>query len=149
MTRSQSDSAPLRIGCVPYLNAKPLIHWFHTPACDVHAQVVYAVPADLARLLREGQLDVALVSTIELFQTPDLVVIPDISISADGPVKSVRLFSCRPYDRISSVALDTSSLTSAGLIRILLAERYGLTPRYVPHGPDLDRMLSVCDAGLI
>src|SRR5579863_4984975 len=106
MKTSRSDSAPLRIGCVPYLNAKPLIHWFDTPACqleEVRAEVTYTVPSELARLLREARLDVALVSSVELFHHPDLVVIPDISISAEGPVKSVRLFSCRPYTRIERV----------------------------------------------
>src|SRR5579871_1103266 len=115
MKSSPSSPEPLRIGCVPYLNAKPLIHWFDTPECDVHAEVTYAVPSELACLLREERLDVALVSTVELFHNPDLVVVPDISISAEGPVKSVRLFSCRPYTRIERVALDTSSLTSVAL----------------------------------
>lgn len=139
----------MKIGCVPYLNAKPLIAWFHTRACDADVELTYAVPSELARQLRDGRLDVALVSTFELFQNPRLQVVPDISISADGPVKSVRLFSCVPFEKIETVALDTSSLTSVALIRILLKEVYGLTPRYVSHPPDLDGMLSACDAGLL
>jgi len=140
---------PLRIGCVPYLNAKPLIAWFHSRACDADVELVYAVPSELARQLREDRLDVALVSTFELFQNPNLRIVPDISISANGPVKSVRLFSCVPFEKIESVAMDTSSLTSVALILILLKEVYGLTPRCIPHPPDLDGMLSVCDAGLL
>jgi chorismate dehydratase len=70
-------------------------------------------------------------------------------VSADGPVRSVRLFSRAPFDEIRSVALDTSSLTSVALIRILLAERYGISPRYVYHAPDLERMLDTCDAALL
>jgi chorismate dehydratase len=140
---------PLRIGCVPYLNAKPLIEWFHDPACDVSAEIIYAVPSELARQLDNNLLDVALVSTFELFQNPGLLVVPDVSISADGPVKSVRLFSSVPYPDICRVALDTSSLTSVALVRILLAERYGLSPEYVSHPPDLEKMLTENDAGLI
>jgi chorismate dehydratase len=139
----------MRIGCVPYLNAKPLVDWFHSDACDVEAEVIYAVPSQLARQLDANELDVALVSTFELFRNPSLRVIPGISISADGPVKSVRLFSCVPFERIRSVALDTSSLTSVALIKVLLKELYGLSPEWVPHPPDLGRMLSECDAGLI
>lgn len=138
-----------RIGCVPYLNAKPLIDWFHSPDCDADAEVVYAVPSELARQLRQNRLDVALVSTFELFRNPSLRIVPDISIAADGPVRSVRLFSCVPFPRIESVALDTSSLTSVALVRILLKERYGLTPRLTPHPPDLNRMLAACDAALL
>lgn len=139
----------LRIGCVPYLNAKPLIEWFHSDDCDVVAEVGYAVPSQLARQLDAGRLDAALLSTFHLFERPELAVIHDVSIGADGPVKSVRLFSRVPYPDIHSVALDTSSLTSVALTRILLAEQYGLEPAYVSHAPDLAAMLEACDAGLI
>lgn len=139
----------LRIGCVPYLNARPLIEWFHTPECDANAQVDYVVPSKLADMLREDRLDVAMVSIIELFRNPSLRIVPDISISSDGEVKSVRLFSRVPPERIESVALDTSSLTSVALTRILLREVYRRAPRFLSHPPDLDAMLSVCDAGLI
>jgi chorismate dehydratase len=138
-----------RIGCVPYLNAKPLIDWFHSPDCDANVEVIYTVPSELARQLRQNRLDVALVSTFELFRNSSLRIVPDISIAADGPVRSVRLFSCVPFPRIESVALDTSSLTSIALVRILLKERYGLTPRFILHPPDLNRMLSECDAALL
>jgi len=140
---------PWRIGCVPYLNAKPLIAWFHSIDCDVETEVIYAVPSELACQLRAERLDVALVSTFELFRTPGLTLIPHISIAADGPVKSVRLFSCVPFRNIKRVAMDTSSLTSVALAKILLRERYGIEPEYVPHAPNLDAMLAEYDAGLI
>src|SRR5688572_13368045 len=139
----------LRIGCVPYLNAKPLIDWFHEPECDADAVVEYEVPSRLAVRLREGSLDVGLLSTFELFENPGLTLLPGISISADGPVKSVRLFSKVPFERIESVALDTSSLTSTALIRILLSELYGAYPEYESHAPDLEAMLQRHDAALI
>jgi chorismate dehydratase len=100
-------------------------------------------------MLREDLLDVANVSIFEAFRAPGLVLIPDISISANGPVKSVRLFSKKQPADIRSVALDTSSLTSVNLCRILLAERFGVSPCYEHHAPDLDAMLQSCDAGLL
>jgi chorismate dehydratase len=100
-------------------------------------------------MLRENSIDVALVSIFEHFRSPDLALLPGISISADGPVKSVRLFSCRPFESVRSVALDTSSLTSVALTRILLHEKFGIDPVYESRPPDLDDMLSRCDAGLI
>ena len=78
---------------MPYLNAKPLVDWFHSPECDVEVELVYAVPSKLAQMLREGTLDVANVSIFEALQNPKLSLIPHISISATGAVKSVRLFS--------------------------------------------------------
>jgi len=139
----------LRVGCVPYLNGVPLAAWFHSTECDANIDLTYVVPSELARQLRDRRLDVAMVSSFESFQNPDLRFVPGISISADGPVKSVRLFSKVPFSQIRSVALDTSSLTSVALTRILLKERYGLEPDYIRHPPALQAMLAECDAGLI
>jgi chorismate dehydratase len=139
----------LRIGSVPYLNAKPLIDWFHEPVCTAQAEVIYAVPSELARMLRRDEIDVANVSIFEGFQNSDLILVPNISISAYSAVKSVRLFSRVPFDQILSVALDTSSLTSAALTRILLAETFGIQPEFVAHPPQLEQMLAQHDAGLI
>ncbi len=139
----------LRIGTVPYLNAKPLIDWFHSGECEEDVKLTFAVPSFLARMLREGELDVANCSIFESFQNPELTIIPNISISAYGEVKSVRLFSRLPLSDIRSVALDSSSLTSAALIQILLAELHGIEPRYKNFPPDLEEMLDACDAGLL
>lgn len=142
----------IRIGSVPYLNAKPQVDWFHSPDCDLntdHVSVTYAVPSRLAQMLRADELDVANVSIFEALQNPELVIVPGISISAYGAVKSVRLFSRVPVESIRTVALDTSSLTSNALLKILLKERFGLSPTYQHHAPDLDAMLSQFDAGLI
>lgn len=139
----------IRIGSVPYLNAKPQVDWFHSSECDANVELIYAVPSQLAEMLRAGTLDVANVSIFEALQNPGLVLIPDISISAYGAVKSVRLFSKKPMEQIESVALDTSSLTSAALTKILLNEQFGLTPCYRHHPPQLEAMLAECDAGLI
>lgn len=139
----------MRIGSVPYLNAKPMVDWFHSAECESPVEVVYAVPSRLAEMLREGSVDVANVSIFETFQNPDLILIPDLSISACGAVKSVRLFSKKPLHEIESVALDTSSLTSNALLRILLKEQFGIIPCYSHHIPDIYAMLENHDAGLI
>ncbi len=139
----------LRIGSVPYLNCKPLVDWFHEENCPVAAKIEYAVPSHLAEMLKHDEIDVANVSIFEAFQNPDLVLIPNISVSAYSAVKSVRLFSNVPFAEIKSVALDTSSLTSAALTRILLAEQFGIAPEFVSHPPHLEEMLSEFDAGLI
>jgi chorismate dehydratase len=54
-----------------------------------------------------------------------------------------------PVPEVRRVALDTNSRTSATLIRILLRERWGLTPEYVHERPDPERMLAEADAALI
>lgn len=139
----------MRIGSVPYLNAKPLVDWFHTEECSMSVELTYRVPSELAQMLQGDKIDVANVSIFAAFQNPDLVLIPNISISAFGAVKSVRLFSKKPLNDIQTVALDTSSLTSVALTKILLKEQFGVCPTYLHHRPDLPAMLESCDAGLI
>ena len=139
----------LRIGSVPYLNAKPLVDWFHSAECDADVELIYAVPSELAQMLRRDELDVANVSIFESFRNPDLTLVPGISISAYGAVKSVRLFSQVPLPELRTVALDTSSLTSVALTKILLSELFRVQPQYVSQPPHLETMLHTCDAGLI
>ncbi len=139
----------IRIGSVPYLNGKPLVDWFHSERSEGDVKIAYDVPSQLAMMLRSGQIDVANCSIFEAFQQAGLAVVPDISISADGAVKSVRLFSKVPLSKIRSVALDTSSLTSSALTRILLTESFGVAPLYRHHAPDIESMLEDNDAGLI
>ncbi len=139
----------IRIGSVPYLNAKPLVDWFHSPECDCDVEIIYEVPSKLAQFLRDKRIDVANVSIFEGFQNSDLTLIPGISISAFGAVKSVRLFSKVPIDNIRTVALDTSSLTSAALTKILLKESFQITPEYHQAAPNIEDMLKHYDAGLI
>lgn len=139
----------LKIGSVPYLNAKPLVDWFHSPDCTEDVELVYAVPSKLAVMLRSGAVDVCNCSIFEGISRPGLCVIPDISISSHGPVMSVRLFCNRPISEVRTVALDTSSLTSSALTQIILSETYHITPHYIHAPPVLDAMLESCDAGLI
>jgi chorismate dehydratase len=139
----------LRIGIVHYVNSRPLSRgllrdepggWF---VCEP------LPPATIADRLRDGSLDVGLVPSIELARIPGLVVVPGLAIAATHEVRSVLLVSTVPVGEIRSVALDENSRTSAALVRILLAERYGLTPDYRPARADLDEMLAGSDAALL
>ncbi len=138
------------VGCVPYLNARPLMRWFTDTEEGKKSgvRVVEAVPSELARMLARGDVSAALVSSFELFRRPGLAFAPGVGVVADGPVLSVRVLSRVPIAQITSVALDTSSLTSVALLKILLAE-WGVTPVFRHAAPDLDAMLSQADAALL
>ena len=74
---------------------------------------------------------------------------PGAAIASRGPVRSVCLFHRGPLERVRRVALDTSSRTSSALVRVLLRERLGHDPQYVPMAPGLVDMLAVADAALM
>ncbi|MBX7167046.1 MAG: menaquinone biosynthesis protein [Pirellulales bacterium] len=123
-------SAPrrrLRVGAVNYLNTKPLIYRLDELYPD--AELVLDLPSRLADRLAAGELDVALIPSVESFQDPTYSIVSDACIGCRGPVWSVKLLSRVPVERIQSLALDEGSRTSAALCRILLHERYGLQPR--------------------
>jgi len=137
----------IRIGAVEYLNARPLVSGLErAPWCTVR----FDVPAECARLLHAGEIDLGLVPAIELLRGPVRYdVVPGLAIACRGPVLSVALFTRVPVREIRTIALDTSSRASAGLLRLLCAQSFGIAPAYVERPPDLSAMLTDADAALL
>jgi chorismate dehydratase len=137
----------VRIGAVGYLNARPL-----TWALDRQPgrwQMRYDVPAVCAALLHGGEVDLGLIPSIEYLHSPEYRLVPGVGIGSRGPVASVALYTRVPLERITSIALDTSSRTSVTLIRVLCRRHFRIDPAFVPHGPDLGAMTAGHDAGLL
>lgn len=116
----------VRIGAVSYLNSKPLIEDLAEIARD--AELILDVPSRLADDLSAGDLDVALIPSVEVLRNAEYEIISDACVATRGPVLSVKLFSRVPIAEIRTLALDEGSRTSATLARILLAERSGVRP---------------------
>lgn len=140
---------PLRIGIVNFVNSRPLSRGLLRGEPDGPVVCEMLPPAVIADRLRDGTLDVGLVPSIELARNPALEVVPGLAIAASHEVRSVLLVSKVPVAEIRSVALDENSRTSAALVRILLAERYGLEPALAPAAADLEAMLAGADAALL
>ena len=91
-----------RIGAVGYLNARPLYHGLAARA-DVSLRL--DVPAECARLLHAGDIDLGLVPAIELLRGPVTYdIVPGLAIGCDGPVNSVALFTRRPLAEVRRIA---------------------------------------------
>jgi predicted solute-binding protein len=117
------DQRPLRIGCVKYLNARPLIHGWPT-------DVVLDHPSALCAQLSRGELNVALVSSFEFLRNPIYRIVNGISISSDGPVYSVVLAHVGELSDVEQIELDPAAETSGNLLRCLFGE-LKLQPRFV------------------
>lgn len=124
----------MRIGAVSYLNTRPLV--FGLKDLAPQHELVYDLPSRLADQLAAGELDVALIPSVEYFQNPDYRIVSDACIACRGPVRSVKLLSRVPLESIRTLALDEGSRTSAALVQILLRERFSLSPRVVPFPID-------------
>lgn len=148
MKRVQSQaSSKLRIGAVNYLNSKPLIEGLAELAPTAELTLDY--PSRLADDLAAGKIDVGLIPSIGALLNPDYEVVSDACVATQGPVLSVKLYSRVAPAKIQRLALDAGSRTSATLVRILLAERFGVFPELEPLPLDLTTTETSADAVLL
>ncbi len=153
----------LKISAISYLNTAPLMWDFEHSDAGADFDISYTIPSACAEALRAGTADIGIIPAAAYTTVPDLVIIPDIAIAARRAVRSILLVSKIPADAVSkqqgskenwakqvrTVALDTSSMTSVALAKILFAKWLGGARDYKAMAPDLDAMLSACDAALL
>jgi chorismate dehydratase len=138
---------PVRLGAVSYLNVRPLVE-----GLDARPDLVtlrFDVPSACAELLAAGQIDLGMVPSITHADRPGDAIVPGVCIGSEGAVMSVALFTRTELCDVRSIALDTSSRTSAVLTRILCARRFDISPVFTPAVPDLSAMLATADAALL
>jgi chorismate dehydratase len=141
---------PPSIAASSYLNAAPLCYSFvYGSMKDRCTFLSDEAPARCAELLADGRADAALIPVIEYERIPGLKIAPGACVASKRSVRSVLLASRVPIEQVRSVALDTSSRTSAALIQIILGRFYNLGVSYQPSPPILEQMLSKNDAALI
>lgn len=136
----------VRLGAVSYLNVRPLVQGLsERPGVSLR----FDVPSLCARLLADGEIDLGMVPSITYLDRPGDRIVPGVCIGSEGAVASVALFTRKPIADVRSIALDSSSRTSAVLTRILCKRLFHIAPTFVSHGPDLDSMLATADAALL
>ncbi len=158
----------LKISAISYLNTAPLLWDFeHGQAgagrvtdrvTDSDFDISYTIPSACAEAMRAGTADIGIIPAAAYATVPDLVIIPDVAIAARRAVRSILLLSKVPLNKwneqVRTVALDTSSMTSVALAKILFAKWLGGARDYQPMAPDLEAMLGkktsgACDAALL
>jgi chorismate dehydratase len=137
--------ASKRIGSVPYLNSVPLTY-------GIEEETDFVVPSALAKRIRGGELDAALVSITEALFHEGYDILDSVAVASDGPVKSVFLAHHQRLEEIQTVYCDTASLTSVNLLRVLLAER-GINPVFEPlpdysQASELENVLLIGNPGI-
>lgn len=143
----------LRISAISYLNTAPLMWDFeHGDARErlkERFDVTYTIPSACAEALRSGEADIGIIPVAAYATIPGLVILPGVAIAALNAVRSILLVSRKPLDNVKTVALDTSSLTSVALCKVLFAKWLGGAREYRSMAPDLETMLASCDAALL
>ncbi|GAX60500.1 periplasmic solute-binding protein [Candidatus Scalindua japonica] len=120
----------LKIGVVPYMNAKPFIYGFLKKADQI--DIVYGVPSVLPEMLVNDELDLISMPSVGYFRSTGYEIIPGSAIASNGLVESVKLFIKVPsIEKIRTVALDRDSMTSCVLTKVILGKKYSLKPEYI------------------
>ncbi len=139
----------LRISAISYLNTAPLMWDFeHGPAGE-QFDIDYTLPSVCARSLAAGTADIGIIPAAAYTQIPELQILPDVAIASRQAVRSILLVSGRPIDEVRSVALDTSSMTSVALTKVIFEKWLGGGRTFTPMEPVIEKMLAQCDAGLV
>lgn len=108
----------------------------------------FQVPAGCAEEVASGAADIGIIPAFELTRL-DLEIIRGSGIACRGPVRSILLVSSRPPAEIRTLAADSSSRTSVQLARLILEQRFGVSPEFISRPPDLEAMLRAADAALV
>ena len=127
--RRDRSGGVVRVGCVSYLNAKPLIHGLEGAPGGPGVSVEFDVPSGLLGDLEAGRTDLALCPIVDYHRSrAKLEIVPAGAIGCLGQTLTVKLLSQTPFDRVERVHVDTHSHTSVVLMRLILAMRYGRRP---------------------
>ena len=116
-----------RLGCVPYLNARPLIHGL---------DAALEVPSVLSRRFLAGDFDAALLPVFEALRLPAPRIVDGYGICSAGAVHSVIVAHRLPLEETPEIVMDPSSRTSVHLLRILIADHLDIPARLVGHSDD-------------
>ena len=125
----------LRVGRIPYINTYPVYGAIDRGIVTLDATMVDGVPSALNAHMANGAVDVSVVSAVEYAMRAErYLLLPDLAITSDGPVRSVMLFSKRPVAALdgATVLVSRSSMTSVELLNLLFRERWGVLPHLMP-----------------
>ncbi|MGH7602711.1 MAG: menaquinone biosynthetic enzyme MqnA/MqnD family protein [Gemmatimonadaceae bacterium] len=153
----------MKIGRIPYINCYPVYGAIDRGLIRLDAELIDGVPTDLNRRMAARELDISVVSAVEYARDADrYLLLPDLAISCDGPVRSVMLFSRRAAGELSGrdVIVSRSSMTSVALLELLFENVWRARPQFVrgdaeipdvvvDDGSPADARLVIGDAALV
>lgn len=133
-------STPLRVGRIRYINCYPVYGAIERGIVPLAGELVDGVPTQLNRLMAAGEIDVSVVSAVEYARDAhQFLLLPELGITSDGPVRSVMLFSKRAAKDLGGrrVVVSRSSMTSVALLELLFEHVWKCRPEFVPGDAEL------------
>ena len=138
------------IGVIDTLEFQPLLYGIKNKLIKHQFELLNTDPAGSARSLREGETELSLIPAVEYARTKETWnIIPGICINCSGSVLNVQLFFKKGLKDLKKIAVDNQAPSAAILLKILMREKYTMSPDYLEMTADLEHMLDQADAALI
>ena len=138
---------PYEVAAAAYSNSAPLV------AClsqaDPNVEVFHGVPSMHLEELMAGRIDCALIPVAHAIQHPELTILDQVGVAADGAVRSVLLKCHKPVDQIITVARDAASGTSNVLAELVLEHHFGVSVEMVDYSVGADAEVVIGDRALL
>ncbi len=129
----------MRLGRISYVNMAPVFY-----RLEYEVDEVVGVPTELNRMLLDGEVDVAPISSIAYARNAEqLRLLPRLCVSSEGAVDSIQLVTRLPLGRVRTIAITPESATSVVLTKVLLPHA-----QHVPLDEEADAKLLIGDAAL-
>ncbi len=141
-----------KVGHIQFLNCMPLYYGLVMNGILLDIELTKGTPTELNQMLINGDLDISPISSIEYARNyEELILLPDITVSADGEVKSILFFSKQPIEKLHNkkIALTSTSITSQILLKLIFKEKYNINPRYFICPPEIGPMLLEGEGALL
>lgn len=140
---------PLRISAVSYINAKPFVYGIENSGFLKNYTLSLDMPSLCAEKLIENKVDIGLAPIAIIPKLKEYYIFPDFCIGAEGPVKSVMLYSEVPFNEIKTVYLDYQSRTSVMLVQILAKHFWKMAPEWKNTRKGYEEKIKGSAAGVI
>jgi len=107
-------------------------------------------PNGCVNRLIEGVVNSALIGTLDYAKGKgNWKLIPDICISAKDSFKTINLFFNKDIRDLSVIAIDSNDSTAAALLKIIMQEKYEISPEYIVRSDNFPEQLEKSDAVLL
>ena len=138
-----------RIGKIAYVNTAPFYHRLFEEGTPV--SVVEGTPSEINKLMSEGRIDFAPISSLEYALHADqYILLPGLCIGSRDFSRSVLLLSRERMEGLNraKIVLSEKSLSSAVLLKVLFKFKYRFENDFVTGSGSPDEMLQLGNAVL-
>ena len=144
--------ARIRFGQVDNLNTLPVYHAFEEGLVSFEGELIKGAAERQHELLLAGQLEVSTISSVEYPKSiNNCLILPNVSVSADGPIYSTLLFSHLPVTELDRKVVNVTSFsaTSIALLKVLFDHYYHVEAQLCSVPPNLEKMMAEGDGALL